>query len=123
MKKIIFLFFAIALAAGVQAQFANTKWTTTLKLDNPLDAVFDFSKDTLNVYASADGSLVETMVFGVKDDVLTIQKTSGQSDCEGSAIGKYKFAMKDSKTVVITLVSDDCTDRSGVLDGSTWIKE
>ncbi|HWB28491.1 MAG TPA: hypothetical protein VG738_23625 [Chitinophagaceae bacterium] len=122
MKKIFFALLVTLLAAGAHAQLANTKWKTTLKLDNPLDVVFEFGKDTLNVNAVADGSLVETMVYSVKDSVLTIQKTSGQSDCDGSTIGKYKFEMKDSNTILITLVSDDCTDRSQVLDGETWVK-
>ena len=122
MKKIFFILFASLLVTGVKAQLANTKWKTTLKLDNPLDVVFEFGKDTLNVIQVSDGSPVETMVYSFKEGVLTIQKTSGQSDCDGSTQGKYKLQMKDSKTITVTLVSDGCGDRSGVLDGETWVK-
>ncbi len=122
MKKLLFILLVSFVSVAVHAQLADTKWKLTLKLDNPLDAVFTFGKDTLNVTAAADGSLVETMTYTVKDNILTIQKVSGQSDCEGSSIGKYKFEKKDN-TLVVTLVSDDCADRSGVLDNTTWVKD
>jgi hypothetical protein len=123
MKKTFFCLLVTLLAAGAHAQLANSKWKTTLKLESPADVIFEFGKDTLNVTQVADGGLLETMVFSVKDGILTIQKTSGQSDCDTSTIGKYKLEMKDDKTILATLVSDDCSDRSTVLDKTTWIKE
>jgi len=121
MKKIIFMLLVLAIGATAHAQLANTKWKVTLKLDNPMDAIFSFSKDTLTVTAVADGSTIETMVYSVKDNVLTIQKISGQSDCETSTIGKYKLEKKGAN-LLVTVVSDDCDDRGPVLDGTTWEK-
>lgn len=122
MKKLLFILLVSALSATAHAQLANTKWKVTLKLDNPMDAIFEFGKDTLTVTAAADGSTIETMVYSVKDNILTIQKTSGQSDCETSTIGKYKFEKKGT-SLLVTVVSDDCTDRGPVLDGTTWEKD
>jgi len=52
---------------------------------------------------------------------LTIKKINGQSDCDASVLGKYKFDIK-GKDMYVTLVSDDCNDRSSVLDKATFVK-
>jgi hypothetical protein len=40
----------------------------------PVDVVFNFSTDTLDVTNVADNSSLETMKYTLKDTVLTIQK-------------------------------------------------
>jgi len=121
MKKIIFLLVISIASISVHAQLTDTKWKDTLKLDNPLEVFFSFAKDTLIVTAVADGSLIETMTYTVKDNVFTIQKVSGQSDCDSSSLGKYKFEI-NGDDMYVTLVSDDCTDRSSVLDKTKFVR-
>ncbi len=121
MKKIIFILLVSVASVSAHSQLANTKWKDTLKLENPMEAEFDFAKDTLTVTATADGSLVETMTYTVKDNVFTITKVSGQSDCDGTTTGKYKFEIKGNE-MYITMVSDDCNDRATVLDKNKFVK-
>jgi uncharacterized protein DUF3471 len=103
------------------AQLSHTKWKTTILLDAPKNVIFDFGKDTLTVYTIADSVLVETMKYTDKDQVLTMTKISGQSDCDDATSGSYRYAI-DHDTIRITMVSDPCTDRSSVVDGSKWFR-
>jgi hypothetical protein len=113
-KKIfILILFSIAFSS-VHAQFTNSKWTTTLQLDSPVDVLFDFKTDTLEVFSLPDSSSLETMLYSVKDNVLTLQKIYGQSQCDSTA-AKYKFEIKDDQ-IIFELVEDGCDDRSNVLD-------
>ncbi len=45
------------------------------------------------------------MIFTVKDNVLTITKSSGQSDCGTDVAGKYKIAIKGD-SMEFALVED-----------------
>ncbi|MGI8951640.1 MAG: hypothetical protein ACR2FN_08650 [Chitinophagaceae bacterium] len=121
MKKIILLLLLSSSTFLVHAQLTNTKWKGTLKLDNPLDAFFDFKNDTLFVTSVADSSTIEIMTYTANDSSFTIQKISGQSDCDGTTVGKYKFKI-DNNGMNIVLISDDCDDRSSVLNNTNWIK-
>jgi hypothetical protein len=120
MKKIILLLFVTFGAFVSQAQLAKTKWKGTLQLDNPLEVIFDFGKDSLFVYTVADNSALETMTFTDADKVLTIKKVFGQSDCAETE-GKYKYEIKNGE-LILTLVSDECAGRSTVLNNSKWGK-
>jgi hypothetical protein len=120
MKKITLLLLLIIGALASQAQLSKTKWKGTLQLDNPLEVIFDFGKDSLFVYTVADNSALETMIFTDTDRVLTIKKVYGQSDCSETE-GKYKYEIKNDE-LVLTLVSDECTGRSSVLNNSKWGK-
>ena len=123
MKKIFFALFTFLLAAGAHAQLAHTKWALTIRInDNDVPTICTFGKDTLAVTAEGDGSLIEKMVYTAKEGVLTINKTEGQSDCDMSATGTYKFDIKDN-ALVLTLVKDDCSGRAEVLDKSKWAKK
>jgi hypothetical protein len=120
MKKIFLLLVVIIGGLAANAQLAKTKWKGTLQLDNPLEVIFDFGKDSLFVYTLADNSALETMTFTDSDKVLTIKKVYGQSDCNETE-GKYKYEIKNDE-LVLTLVSDDCTGRSSVLNNTKWGK-
>ena len=120
MKKIIFLLCIVIAAVSANAQLAKTKWKGTLQLDNPIEVVFDFGKDSLSVYTVADNSALETMTFADSNNVLIIKKVYGQSDCAETE-GKYKYEIKNEE-LVLTLVTDDCTGRSQVLNNSKWLK-
>lgn len=121
MKKLFFVIAVLFASVTVKAQLAHTKWKDTLKLDNPIEVIFAFAKDTVVVTTVADGSLVETMTYKVEGSVFTIKKINGQSDCDATTLGKYKFAIK-GKQMLVTLVSDACTDRSSVLDKTTLVR-
>ncbi len=105
----------------LHAQLKNTKWQGTIQRDNKINVVFDYRKDTLDVSNSEDGSNIETMTYAIKDNVLTLQKIYGQSECDGTGTGKYKFEIKDD-LLYFTLVSDACNDRSSALNNSKWSK-
>ncbi|MFI5153292.1 MAG: hypothetical protein ACHQET_08175 [Chitinophagales bacterium] len=120
MKKIILLLCVVIFAASANAQLAKSKWKGTLQLDNPIEVVFDFGKDSLSVYTVADNSALETMTFTDVDNVLVIKKVYGQSDCN-EVEGKYKYEIKNEE-LVLTLVADDCAGRSQVLNNTKWSK-
>lgn len=122
MKKIFLIVLVAFIGVSANAQLANSKWKGILVLDTPVDVVFDFKTDTLEALVAADNSSLELMQYSIKDSVLSIQKISGQSDCAGTAIARYKFEMKED-AFVLTLVEDECYNRSSVLDGTKWIKQ
>jgi len=99
---------------STHAQVTNSKWKTTLQLDQPVDVVFDFRTDTLDVTNAADSSSLETMKYTLKDTVLTIQKLYGQSECDTSTIGSYTCTINGDE-MHLKMISDDCSDRSGVI--------
>src|ERR1700760_974870 len=121
MRKIIFLSALIVFSGSLLAQLKNTRWKGTIKGDNPRNVILDFKKDSVSVYTISDSEIVETMTY-VKDDTsFTLKKIEGQSDCDNSNTGKYKFRMrKDS--MFVTIISDPCNDRSSALDQTKWIK-
>ena len=121
MKKISFFLLLAFAALGAHAQLSKTKWKGTLQLENPIEVVFDFGKDSLTVYNTADNSGLETMSYTAKAGVLSIKKAYGQSSCDDQVTGKYKYAIKDGELSLV-LVSDDCADRSGVLNNTKWKK-
>ena len=125
MRKII-LFLLIAFTAiSANAQLTNTKWKGTLQLEPATDVLFDFRKDTAEVFTLADNGSLEIMLYTVKGNELTLQKITGKSDCDETVIAKYKFEMKfenNNDVVVLTRMDDSCDDRGNVLDKSIWTK-
>ena len=119
MRKIIVILLVLFVSGAVKAQFTHTKWKGTLELDPAMDVLFDFRKDTVEVFNLADNSSVEIMIYTVKDSTLTLQKISGASDCDVSGVAKYKFRLKDDKFFLIRM-DDDCDDRGNVLNNTTW---
>jgi hypothetical protein len=120
MKK-SFLFFALAfISVSSFAQLGKTKWKTTLQLDNSTDVYFDFGRDSLKVFAVADSSLIETSLFSEKGTELSILKVTGISNCDGIS-GTYKAEIKNDQ-MILTLISDKCSDRSEVLDKLVLIR-
>ena len=101
-------------ALATHAQVANSKWKTTLQLDQPVDVVFNFGTDTLDVTNLEDSSSLETMKYTLKDTVLTIQKLYGQSQCEPATIGSYTCTVNGDE-MHLKMITDDCSDRSNVI--------
>ncbi len=115
MKRIVYLLIGMLLAGiSTHAQLANTKWKATLQLDQPLDVIFNFSGDTLDVTNAGDNSDIEAMKYTTDDTVLTIEKLYGESQCDTSGVGKYSFKV-DGDSLSLKLISDYCTDRSNVI--------
>ena len=114
MKKIIYTLIVTFITCGVHAQLANSKWKVTLQLDDPIDVVFNFSADTLDVTNAADNSDIEAMNYTLQDTVLSMRKLYGQSQCDTAAVGKYSYKV-DGNELWLKLISDDCTDRSDVI--------
>ena len=121
MKEIIFIFLISLATITVRAQLINTKWKGTIHSDDDIDAIFDYRRDTLEVSNISDGSNIETMTYAIKDSVLTMKKISGQSNCDTTGEGKYKFEIKDD-VLYLALLSDACSDRTSALNNSKWVK-
>jgi hypothetical protein len=122
MKKIIAFALIVITSLTINAQLANTKWKGTLNLDNPIDAFFNFKTDTLEVLNTEDNSNIESMKFSVNDSVLVIQKLFGQSQCDNSAIGRYKFQINGDE-MTWEVMTDDCDDRSQVIGSMKLSRE
>ena len=121
MKKVTFLLLLTFAFINGKAQLQNTKWRGTITLDTEIDVVFNYKNDTLDVVSLADGSSLESMTYTSTDSVLNLKKINGQSNCDNSNMGKYKFSIKDD-VLYLELLSDICDDRSSVLSNSKWTK-
>ena len=114
MKKIIYAVFITFITLTANAQFANTKWKTTLQTDEAIDVIFNFSADTLDVTNAGDNSDIEAMNYSLQDTVLTLRKLYGQSQCDTAAVGTY-FYKVDGNQLWLKLISDSCDDRANVI--------
>ncbi len=113
MKKIFFVSAIIFLAINCHAQLNNTKWKTTLQLDEAVDVVFNFKNDTLAVTSLEDNSNLETMKYTLHDTTLTIQKLYGQSQCD-TATGTYACKI-NANEMHLMLIADNCNDRAAII--------
>ena len=120
MKKTGLLFALAFISVSSFAQLGKTKWKTTLQLDSSTDVYFDFGRDSLKVFTVADSSLIETSLYSEKGAELSILKVTGMSNCDG-VTGTYKAEIKNDQ-MILTLISDKCSDRSEVLDKLSLIK-
>lgn len=115
MEKNLFCLLLLTVLSGtVKAQLANTKWKGVLKLENDVNVRFDFGKDTLSVLNLDDGMLIEKMTYTDTKATFTLLKVSGQSDCDNTTPGKYRYAVKDA-VLSISLIEDACADRSSAI--------
>lgn len=121
MKKIILVFLCLLSYIFMQAQLRGTKWRATIKGDNPRNVIIDFKDNTMDVYAVFDSAMIETMTYTVDGQSFSVKKIDGQSDCDNTVTGKYKFRIvKDS--MYVSVLSDPCNDRSTALNATKWIK-
>jgi len=114
MTKMMIALIVTCIACTANAQLSNTKWKGTLDIDGGMNVVFQFKGDTLNVVNAYDNSSLETMKYAVDGKVITIQKLYGESQCSGSTLGKYKYAIVKDE-MKLNLISDDCYDRSNAI--------
>jgi|ERR1017187_513213 hypothetical protein len=120
-KKISLLFLVFLAAISGHAQMAYTKWKTSLQLQDQVTVLFDFKKDTLKAISVADSSIIETMTYTVQDTSLQFKKISGQSECDNTVIGVYRFKITGNQ-LSLSLMNDNCYARSSVLDHTIWTK-
>ena len=122
MKKSVFCLLTVTLLSGsIRAQLDNSKWKGVLKLDDSVNVEFDFGKDTLTVLNLDENTVLETMIYTSTSSKFTLKKISGQSDCESSTVGKYKYRIK-GKSLVMTVYEDTCNDRAPYLDNLQLMK-
>lgn len=119
MKSIIIFLLLFLPSLSLVAQLRNSRWKGAIRGDNPRDAILDFHKDSVVLYALSDGAIIERMTCTVRDGVIALHKIDGQSDCDNSVVGKYKFEIKGG-FLFIRLFADPCTDRSSALDSTKW---
>lgn len=113
-KSFFCLLLLTMLSCSIKAQLANTKWKGILKLENDVNVRFDFGKDMLVVKNLDEGKLIETMTYKATKSTFTLLKVSGQSDCDSSTPGKYKYSIKGN-VLSISLIEDTCEDRSSAI--------
>jgi hypothetical protein len=121
MNKIILLLFLSLTRISSIAQLSHTIWKGVVRGDNPRSVLLGFRKDTAVLLTIYDSSVVESMTYSVKDSTLILKKLEGQSDCDNSSIGKYKFWVRGS-VLNIKLIEDPCEDRSSAIDDTKWQK-
>jgi hypothetical protein len=120
MKKVILLMIiACFMMMTGKAQLANTKWKGEMGIrqgpGQPLEndeVIWDFKPDTVVLHFT-EGGEDEVMTYGIENNIMTIKKVSGGSQCEAGSTGKYKFSLKANQ-FFITLLEDSCQGRSGI---------
>ncbi|NNV55385.1 hypothetical protein [Limnovirga soli] len=119
MKKILLFLIVSMVFTQLQAQLQNTIWRSTLMIGGPVNVLFSFKNDTASMYTISDSSLIELMTCQIKDSSITLQKIDGQSDCNSSTAAIYHYTIQD-KVLHINAITDNCFDRSSVLDATEW---
>ncbi len=122
MKKIFILTLISITSFTVNAQLSNTKWKGVLNIQSGMNTVFNFSKDTLKVLNADSNESLETMKYSTTDSLLTLQKLYGQSQCDTSTRGVYKYQINNNE-MTLTLVSDNCPDRADAIGTMKLNKE
>jgi len=122
MKKYLFIFIAISFYSAAPAQLENTRWKTTLRLDDKmLNVIVDFIKDTVALYTVSDSIVIEKMTYTKTNALFTLLKIEGQSDCDNGTPGEYAFTIKGD-SLFLRLLKDECYDRYSVLQNTKWKK-
>jgi hypothetical protein len=123
MKKTLIIIIPIFLVfiTTINAQFSNTKWKGILNMDGAVPVVWQFDKDTVQVFNIADSSLVEKMTYKTEPGFLLLTKVSGISSCDTTTIGKYKFSIR-SDSLFIAPFNDPCYDRASAVSSEACIR-
>lgn len=119
MKKTVLGLLSFFMVTCTHAQLTNTQWKTKIDINGPVGVILDFKKDTCSLYTIADSTIIETMAYTVKDSLITLYKIDGQSDCDNSTPGAYKFIIVNN-SLALHMASDNCDDRSSAIDNTNW---
>lgn len=109
MKLLVLMVLFSGWASVSQSQIRNTSWRGFYNLPDPVDAVLSFTNDTASL-STAQGDLLETMVFRIQNDTLFFKKVSGQSSCDMTTEGVYMIHFKENKLILLP-ISDNCDIR------------
>lgn len=110
MKTFYLLVIWLSTAAIAKAQLKDTKWAGELYVPNETKVILDFKKDTVDMFIVDQGFVGETMTYAVKDSVITMKKTSGNSPCNEGDVFTVKYVIKDDKLFISNLL-DPCDAR------------
>ena len=122
MKTIIYLLLTLLISVSsktLNAQLNNTAWKGIFMVPQATECAMVFRGDTAYLVIGTDfyqnkinpDAIIETSIYQISKDTLTIQKLSGGSPCSGDIIGKYSFVIKDS-LLSISVINDDCSQRA-----------
>jgi hypothetical protein len=123
MKKAFIIIISIFTGSltTLHAQVANTKWKGILNLDGPTPVIWQFDKDTVQIFNISDSSLVEKMTYKTEPGFFLFTKVSGISSCDTSTIAKYKFTLR-SDSLFIAPFEDPCYDRASAVSNEACIR-
>ena len=114
MKRIIIFFAIFFIMLSAHGQLANTSWKGTITLNQPVDVLFNFGNDTLEVLNTQDSSEMETMKYALNNNVLTLSKLFGHSMCDETTPGIYSCNVNGNQ-MFLNGISDACDDRKTAL--------
>jgi hypothetical protein len=117
MKKVASLLTIVFFATVCNAQLANTQWAGEMAVPSPTNILLRFTADTVQMIIKDGGFVGETMVYSVKDSLITLTKISGNSPCSAGDAFTISYIMKDDK-LWLNPVFDRCDERS-----SAWPTE
>jgi hypothetical protein len=120
MKKWLILIF-LGSVTVLHAQVANTKWKGILNLDGPTPVIWQFDKDTVQIFNFSDSSLVEKMTYKTVPGFFLFTKVSGISSCDNTTVAKYKFEIR-SDSLFIAPFEDPCNDRASAVSNEACIR-
>jgi hypothetical protein len=121
MKTVLLCVVFMIVATAAKAQLANTKWSGLMNVPTQQNVILDFKTDTVKmILPDNDGYVGETMLYSVKDSVITLKKVDGNSPCDQSAF-TLTYAIKGNQLFVKTL-SDVCEDRKNAWPATPFIK-
>jgi hypothetical protein len=103
----------VLLFTGVlaKAQLQNTKWTGVMRIPDETKVILEFKTDTVNMIVVEQGMVGETMTFAVKDSIISLAKTSGNSPCNPGDAFKIKFSIKGDQ-LFLSNITDPCDARA-----------
>ncbi len=111
MKASILSLVLLLSAAATHAQLKNTKWEGSLMIPVETKVILDFKTDSVDMFIVDMGQVGESMTYAVKDSIITMKKTSGNSPCNVGDEFKVKYKISDDK-LWISNFSDPCDART-----------
>lgn len=120
MKKILLLIALMACITAAKAQLAKTEWSGVMSIPNETEVLLKFSTDTVQIIVKDVNYVGETMLYSVKDGVITLKKTDGNSPCNNDPF-TVSYTIKDNKLSIKTLV-DHCDDRANMWPANPFEK-
>lgn len=97
----------------------DTQWRGLAKIPHEAEIDLKFSKDKVDVLL--DNKVIETMTYTLSNGEINFVKNSGGTPCNVGAKGKYKCDVI-GENLVMTHISDECTDRVKSLQGIVYKK-